>query len=53
MAKVDLGHKKVGYIANLHNVAYEGENDLIAPIMTEAQSEFNLYLSYFGPTMYM
>ena len=34
---------KVGYIANLHNVAYEGEDDLIAPFMTEAQSEFNQF----------
>ena len=44
---------KVGYIANLHNVAYEGEDDLIAPFMTEAQSEFNLFLAYFGLRMYM
>ena len=34
---------KVGYIANLHNVAYQAEDDLIAPFMTEAQSEFNLF----------
>lgn len=43
MAKVDLGHQKVGYIANLHNVAYEGKDDLVSPFMTEAQSEFNLF----------
>ena len=29
MAKVDLGGQKVGYMANLHNVAYQGTEDLI------------------------
>ena len=43
IAKVDLGHKKVGFIANLHNVAYQAEDDLIGPFMTEVQSEFNLF----------
>ena len=41
--KVDLGQEKVGYIANLHNVAYQAKDDLISPFMTEAQSEFNLF----------
>jgi sphingomyelin phosphodiesterase 3 len=48
MAKVDLGQNSdgqivVGYISNLHNVAYQGEHDLIGPSMTEAQSEFNKF----------
>ena len=29
MVKVDLGGQKVGYLANLHNVAYQGDEDLI------------------------
>ena len=41
MAKLDLGHGSVGYLANLHYVAYQGENDLIGPSMTETQREFN------------
>lgn len=41
MAKVDLGPKRVGYISNLHNVAYQGSEDLISPFLTEAQQEFN------------
>ena len=29
VVKVDLGGQKVGYLANLHNVAYQGDEDLI------------------------
>ena len=38
MTKVDLGGQKVGYVANLHNVAYQGEEDLIGPSMTEVRT---------------
>ena len=41
MAKVELFGGKVGFLANLHNVAYQGDEDLIGPFLTEAQSRFN------------
>ena len=44
MVKVDLGQgNNVGYLANLHNVAYQGDENLIGPFMSEAQSEFNRF----------
>ena len=46
MAKVELsGSGKVGFLANLHNVAYQGDEDLIGPFLTEAQSRFNEFRS--------
>lgn len=44
MAKVDLLHRgQVGYISNLHNVAYQGLEDLISPFLSEAQAQFNQF----------
>ena len=34
VVKVDLGGQKVGYLANLHNVAYQGDEDLICKQLT-------------------
>ena len=49
MAKVELeattAKRKVGFLANLHNVAYQGDEDLIGPFLTEAQSHFNEFQS--------
>lgn len=41
VVKVDLGGQKVGYLANLHNVAYQGDEDLICPSMDDSQKFFN------------
>ncbi len=43
MAKVDLGLHRVGYISNLHNVAYQGEEDLISPFLSEAQIQYSQF----------
>lgn len=49
MAKLDLGYdstkrkQRVGYVSNLHNVAYQGETNMIGPAMTELQTEFNAF----------
>ena len=43
MAKVEVQPGKVGFLANLHNVAYQGDEDLIGPFLTEAQTQFNTF----------
>ena len=46
MAKVDLGSQKVGYMANLHNVAYQGTEDLIG-MQRQLKTNTNCYKETF------
>ena len=37
------GNQKVGYLANLHMMAYQGKENLVGRAMTEVQAEFNVF----------
>ena len=37
------GHHRVGYIGNLHMMAYQGKENLVGQAMTEVQVEFSRF----------